>query len=500
MKKIIIFLTITLVFLTGSYGIQDDVYLKIPVRIYKEGAYLTGLKKDDFTLKINGKTRTIDELLTGERSINDISERRNFILQFNITDYGNNITIGIDFFINEILRKKDNLIVWTPVKVYRIRTDKPKKDIISDIEKIVKEDSFNYKRLKDAARNKLTAILRKFNDFVPNRRDSNPHMQNTFNFLNNYSREWLDFKSKFLLPDIGKYYGVFSLLSREYPGEKYFINFQQREVIPSLRRYNQVKTSINNYISNIAGTSESSYASSMTNGIKKIDKSMLLSDSFNPENLVSPFKGANISYNLLLFHSFRQSSDDSDSVSPDLEGILRKITKSTGGLSINTSDFKDGIDSIMKKSDHYYYLVYKFNGKKGEKRIEVTIDNKDTMLFYKDKFFPDEIDLLIKLAALPKINISEVSVTGKQLSFALSDYSKKGKEKKTGIMKVEIRLIDNNRKVVMEKTNTLRAEKDPVRISLKIIPELKGFFKLEIIAKDMNKNKTANFSKYIEIK
>ncbi len=500
MKKLIIFLSIVIVFISVSFAAQEDIYLKIPVRIYKGGTYLTGLQKDDFTLKINGKIRIIDELLTGKRSINDISERRNFILQFNLTDYGKNITDGIEFFVNEILRKKDNLLIWTHVKVYRIRSDKPKNEIISDIETIVKGDSFSYKRIREAARNKLNTILRKFIDFTPNKRETNPYMQNTFRFLNNYSREWLDFKSKFLLPDIGKYYGVFSLLSREYPGEKYFINFQQREIIPSLRRYNQVKTTINNYVSNIAGTSESSYTSSITNALKRIDKSMLLSDNFNPEHLVSPFKGANISYNLLLFHSFRQSSDDSDSVSPDLEGILRNISKSTGGLSINTNDFKDGIDSMMKKSDHYYYLVYKFNGKKGEKKVEVSIDHKDTILFYKDKFFPDEIDLLIKLAAEPKINISEVNITNKHINFEISDYSKEGKEKKKGIMKVEVRLIDNNRKTVMEKMNTLRAEKDPVRISLKITPELKGFFKLEIIARDINKNKTANFSKYIELK
>lgn len=500
MKKHIIFLTITLFLLTGAAYTADDIYLKIPVRIYKNGEYFKGLSKEDFSLKVNGKVRTIEETLTGERSINDISERRNFILQFNLTDYGKNITSGIEFFINEVIRKKDNLIIWTPVKVYRIRADKPKQDIISDIEKIVKEDSFNYKRLKEAERNKLNTIIRKFLEFVPNQKDSSPQISNIFRFLNNYSREWLSFKSKFLLPDIGKYYGVFSLLSREYPGEKYFINFQQREVIPSLNKYQQIKNLINNYVSDLAGTSESSYTSSISNALKKIDKSILLSDNFNPENLVSPFKGANISYNLLLFHSFRQSGDDSDAVSPDLEGILRSISRSTGGLSVITNNFKEGIDSMMKKSDHYYYLVYRFNGKKGEKKIEVAINNKDAVLFYKDKFFPDEIDLLIKLAAQPKISISEVTITGEQLTFEISDYAKKGKEKKTGIIKVEIRLLDKDRKKVMEKMNTLRAVKDPVKISLKMTPGLKGFFKLEIIVKDMNKNKTANFSKYIELK
>jgi len=500
MKKYIIILTIMLFLATGTICSADDIYLKIPVRIYKGSEYLKGLSKEDFTLKINGKVRTVEELLTGERSINDISERRNFILQFNLTDYGKNITKGIEFFINEVLRLKDNLIIWSPVKVYRIRTDKLKKNIISDIEKIVKEDSFKYKRIKELAREQLFSIIQKFLDFIPNAKDSNPFSSNTFKFLNFYSSEWLNFKSKFLIPDIGKYYGVFALLSQKYPGEKYFINFQQREVIPSLKKYDLAKRYIYDYISRWVGTSESSSFSSISSKINRIDKSMLLSDNFDTEQLVSPFKGANISYNLILFNSFRQSGIEADSVSPDLDGILRDISRSTGGVSIKTNDFEKGIDSILKKSDNYYFIIYKFNGKKGEKKIEIDIGDKKAELFYKKKFHPEEIDLLIKLALEPKINISEVKVSGRDLSFSISGFKKSGEEKKTGIIKVKIKIVDKDLKTVMDKDNTLRAEKDPIKISLKIIPDIKGFFKLEITAKDMNANKTTIFSKYIELK
>ena len=500
MRRNIIYLTIFSLLLTGAAFAADDIYLKIPVRIYKDGEYLKGLSRNDFSLKINGQVRTVEEVLTGERSINDISERRNFILQFSLSDYGENITKGIRFFITEVLRQKDNLIVWSPVKVYRIRTDKPKSSIIADIEKIVKEDSLTYKRIKESAREKLFNAIDHLNNFTPNEKDSNPVVSKIFTFLNTYSREWLDFKDKYLLPDVGKYYGVFSLLTENYQGEKYFINFQQREVIPSLKKYNDTKRKISGYLSSIAGTSSSPYTSSISNALNKIDKSMLISDNYDPEKLISPFKGANISYNMILFHSFRQSGEDSDSVSPDLEGILREISRSTGGVSVITGDFEAGIDSILKKSDNYYYLVFKFNGEKGEKRIEIGTTDSGGKLFYKQKFFPEEIDLLIKLASEPKITITDVHIEGHNLSFTIEGFTLTGKEKKTGIMKVEIRLIDKKSDVVMSKDNTLSADKESVKISLGIDPGLKGFFKLEIIAKDMNKNKTDNYSKYIELK
>lgn len=500
MKKNITIITIMFLIMTGTISAAGDVLLKIPIRVYKGSEYLKGLSREDFTLKINGKVRTIEEVLTGERSINDISEKRNFILQFNLTDYGKNVTRGINFFINEVLKKRDNLIIWSPLKIYRIRTDKPKQKIISDIEKIVKKDSFSYKRLKEAAGEKLFSIIRTFNNFTPNTRDSSPRISNIITFLNNYSREWLNFKSRFLQPDVGQYYGVFSLLSQKYPGEKYFINFQQREVIPSLKKYKDVKRAINDYLSTIAGSNDSSYSSSIANALKKIDKSFLLSDNFDPEKLVSPFKGANISYNLILFNSFRQSSEDSYSISPDLEGILKNISRATGGFNIITGDFDSGIDSILKKSDNYYFIIYKFNGKKGVKKIKIETDKKDVKLFYKDKFFPEEIDLLIKMASEPGISISDVKISGHDLSFIVSGFTRTGKDKKACIVKVEVKIVDKDRNPLMDKKNTLRAEKDQVNISLKVDPRLKGFFKLQITAKDMHANKEANFSKYIELK
>ncbi len=499
MRKQIFVVLILMIFTFVLCSDSNRIFLKIPIRVYKKGEYLKGLSVKDFTLKINGKVRTIEEILTGERAIGDISEKRNFILQFNLSDYGKNITKGIDFFINEILKKEDNLLLWTPVKIYRIKTDKIKQNIISDIEKIVRTDSFSYKRLKEAAKDRLLSIVRKFDNFSVNGKDSNSRMSNILTFLNDYSREWLDYKSKFLVPDVGKYYDVFSLLSLKYPGEKYFINFQQREIIPSLKKYYGIRKKINDYLSAVAGTSESSYSSSISNAIKKIDRSILLSDNFNTEKFISPFKGANISYNLILFHSFRQTGDEADSVSPDMEGILRNISKSTGGYSISTNDLQDGLNSILKKSDHYYYIIYKFNGKRGKKKIEITTTDNEGELFYKKKFSPEEIDLLIRMASEPGITVSEVKINGQNLSFIISGFSRTGK-KMTGIIKVNIKFIDNNMRSLMDKTNTLRADKDSVRISLQINPTIKGFFKLEISAKDLNANKTTTFSKYIEIK
>lgn len=500
MRKVTIIIITGIFILSNLYGSDKKILLKIPVRVYKSKEYIKELKITDFDLQINKVKRNIKKLITGERSLSEAKGTRSFVFSFNLTDYGKNITKGISYFVDNILRKTDNLIVWTPVKIYRIKTNLDKTQIISDIKKIVKNDSLLYKKTKFAAREKLLNIVNEYLNFIEHKRDSNPGTDNIIRFLNGYSREWINYKTKYLIPDMGKYYGIVLLLSHKYKGEKYFINFQQREIIPSLRKYERAKKNISDYLFSIAGTNESSRSSSISGTIKRIDKSLLLSDNFDPALLNAPLKGANISYNVIFFHSFRQTGENSDSISPDYEGILRDIAHSTGGLSVNTSDIEKGLDLISNKKDFYYNLIFGFNGKKGEKKVKISITDKSAGIFYKESFSSEEIENLIKISGSPSVKISEVSVKGSTIKFEISQFEVGKNKNNPGIIKVDIKLSDKNNNTVFKKGNTLRADKKSVKISLNIKPDLKGFFKLEITVKDMVVNRETTFEKYIEIK
>ncbi len=501
MRKQLITIFISILLISGFIHASKDILLKIPVHVYKHNKYVDNLTKRDFSLLINGKTRRIEKVLTKQRSIGIASEnKRSFVLQFNLTDYGKNISEGIKFFVEKILNPGDYLIIWTPIKVYTIKTNKSKNQIFIDLETIVKNDSLNYKKLREGSREKLLNVIRKFLGSDSNGKDSNSTATSIYTFLNGYSREWLNFKTKYLTLDPTSYYKVFSFLEKISTGEKFFINFQQREVIPALQRYNTAKRVINNYLSSVAGTSESSTNASISTALKKIDKSLLITDNFNPKTIISPFKGSNVSNNVILFHSFRMQGSNADSVSPDLEGILRKISFETGGLCIDTTDIKDGLKKISGKTDYYYNLVYKFDGKKGKKLIKVEVNAKEVKVFYKDYFSEGEIDTLLKMSSIPTINISNVKLIGHKLGFTISGFLFDKKKDNTGLVKVDLKLIDKKGNSVMNKGNTLRAGKKSVNINLTIVPERKGFFKLTITAKDMNTGKETVFAKYIELK
>lgn len=500
MRRLTIIIMAVLFILSGQYGSAKNIMLKIPVRVYKGKEYLKELKSENFELYINKVKRNIKNIIPGERSLIEIKGPRSFVFSFNLTDYGKNITKGISYFVDDILRKTDNLIIWTPVKIYRIKTNQDKALIISDIEKIVKKDSFLYKKIKYAARDKLISIVKKYLNFTKISRDTNPGSDNIIKFLTAYGREWNNYKTKYLVPDMEKYYGIVNLLTYKFKGEKYFINFQQRETLPSLKKYEQAKKQINDYLSNIAGTSESARSSSISVTMKRIDKSLLLSDNFDPALLNSPLRGANISYNVILFHSFRQEGENSDSISPDYEGILREISHSTGGVSINTSDIEKGLELISSKKDHFYNLIFSFDGKKGKKEIKIGVSDKSAEIFYKKKFFKEEIENLIKISGSPSVKISEVLIKGRKLNFDISQFAFKENKDKHGILKVDINISDKDNKTVFKKGNTLRAAKDRIKISLNIKQGITGFYKLRIIVKDMIGNRETSYDKYIELK
>jgi len=501
MKKVII-ISLTLLFLFAYTVAANEILLKVPVRVFDSGNYVRDLTIQDFDLEINGVKRNIRKIIATPKMINLSKKPHTFILNFNITEYGEGLSNGIKYFINKILRKNDSLILWTPIKFYSIRTNQEKQKIIVNIEKLLKKDSLTFKSFRKGDKGKLLSILNKFtgSGLEGNSRDSGASSTNIMFFLNNFSREWKDFKKKYLLPDLRKYYGLISMIEARYPGNKYFINFQQREIIPSLKLYRQAKKIISSYLSSIAGSSQSSTSASISNSLQMIDNSMLIKDSFSTEVLSAPFLKSNISYNVIFLNSFRQTGKYSDDLSPDYEGILRDLSYKTGGISINTNNLEDGLDKIKGKQDYYYDIIFKFNGKNEGKKINIKTKDKKYSLAYLKKFHKEEIETLIKLSQEKKIEISGFSIEKNRIKFIINGFSSNASEKKQGIVGVGIYLFDKNNKVVFSKAGTFKATKDSIAISLNLPSANKGAYKLSIKAKDILSNKNSEFEKYIELK
>ena len=429
MKKVIftVFLYIFLAQLQAAT--QDEALLKLPVRVASQQGPVTSLKKSDFTLTINGEARQILDLIGKARAMSREDEARNFVLAFNLTEYGQQVVDGINHFVESILKKGDQLIVLTPLKMYPVNLSVENRKIIEDIKEIVRKDSLEYKKNRISARENLLREIRKVNQDGSITSESGAAgtvsadltTRTIWQFLNDYSREWSNFKTKFLLPDMRLLSSV-ALMMTQQSGEKWLINFQQREIMPALGEFKKAGNRIKSYLSSVTAAEEQSAAASINSGLQTMEKAMLISENFPKEILTSLLMGANISYNVILFGNLRQDTSNPDDQSPDYEGILRDISEQTGGKALDTTSLPDGLDAIAANDDFYYNLIFAFNNRLEDKNIRVDVKAPEARIYYKNKFYQSEIKNLIDYLKEPRITVSDFSLSGAKMKFTISEF------------------------------------------------------------------------------
>jgi len=495
MRKISLLLLFILTVSVPFVLVGKDIQLKIPVRISfdKEAR---DLEKKDIQLYINGSPRQVEQFIKKNRSINDTVTRRSFCLAFNITDYSHQVSEGIEYFVRNVLREDDRLMLWSPVKkVYRVNTRKKKEEIITDIEKLIKDDSLVYKKNLEVTRQNLEYLIKTIGMNVTQIKQ----------FVNAYLREINNLKTRYLLPNLDSYAGLLSLMGAD-AGEKWIINIQEREIIPCIKKFRDIKNKIRSFLSTLAGDDQA-WASSISSGLNLIDKAMLLSDQFPLQGIQDLMQGINVNYNVVFFTSMRKTSTEgTNNTSPDYEELLRKISNSTGGIAEITNDLKEGLGKISANNDQYYDLVFTFNGKVEEKEIEVKLNEKKKKdkIFYMSRFLEDEVKALTQAGVKKALGIVKYKLSGHKLAFRIEGYKmdkdEKAGNKNTGILTIQIKLFDDKNNILFKAGKTFKSPKDFFDISLGLPAKHKGYFKLSIAVEDMRTGGSAELNKYVKLK
>ena len=471
---------------------EKEILLKIPVRVAAAGGLEKNLEKKDFTLFINGEPREILEFFSKNRSINQSKSKRNFVLAFNFSDYGQSMTDAIFHFAKNILTGNDKLIVWSPLrKVYRINVSTNKQKVAADIEKIVKEDSSAYKKNLEITKRALDNLAMRI-------RMEPTEIQR---FINSYSREFNNFKSRFLLSDVNRYDTIAAFLLAEQ-GDKWLINFQESQYIPSVSYFDSAKKRIRGYIANLTGP-EASWAASLNSGLNAIEKSMMISETYPKEALLNLLLGLNINYNLIIFMNMRKPTGFKTRT-PDYEGIFEDFAKKTGGISKHTPNLIDGLNAIKKNVDYYYEVVFKYNGKVEDKEIKVKVTKPGAKIFYKNKFLINEIKALSDIINDPGVAITDYNLKGYNLKFKISgfniDENEKSANKGSGIVRINIKLFDDKNELIFKTGKALKSEKESIDISLNLPAKYKGYFKMTVEAVDHFSGRNTELNKYIKLK
>jgi hypothetical protein len=120
---------------TAAQDIQHEtrtINIEIPVRVFKGEAFVDTLTLGDFEVYENGRPQTLDAVyLVKKASIERRDETksfspdtgRHFYMFFELTEYDPKLRDALDYFIRQVLAPGDELIVVTPLKTYRMKSD-----------------------------------------------------------------------------------------------------------------------------------------------------------------------------------------------------------------------------------------------------------------------------------------------------------------------------------------------------------------------------------------
>lgn len=221
------------------------------------------------------------------------------------------------------------------------------------------------------------------------------------------------------------------------------------------------------------------------------------------------------------FHSFFirtlvpsvQENFEYSVLASDLEKVLKGITDVTGGKSITSNNLVKSLDIVSEIEDVYYILTYIPHDPKKAGKLKIKVKNKKYKVLYDDNFRADYINqYLQKLEEkikTPDIKIENFSFDRKILAFTVTDYllrenqdtENNGKMTKVGLIKVRIRVKDENNHSLFNQEKKLTAQKDQMKISLGAFKSLKkGEYDFFIDAVDIFTGKEVYIYQKIKIR
>jgi hypothetical protein len=119
----------------AAQNIQHErtaVNIEVPVRVFKGGVFVDDLTIADFEVYEDGRLQSLDAVYLVRKKLIERREEttpfspdtnRHFYLFFEMSEYDSRVRDALDYFVDEVLLPGDELIIVTPVKTYRLKSE-----------------------------------------------------------------------------------------------------------------------------------------------------------------------------------------------------------------------------------------------------------------------------------------------------------------------------------------------------------------------------------------
>ncbi len=532
-KKIIILLTLGLIiFMSAGIQAQEKkikeevsvLNIEVPVRVFFKDKIVDNLKKNDFSLIVNGKEREIihfdtvrKQIETQEMALEKEKEfpPRYFVLAVNITSFDSNVKEGIINVVDRMLRKNDSMLIFINDKSLTIKNFQDKKAAKEKIFDLITEESIKartrmqlyFKQVEGEVDLARFAITLRQTSMGRNPIQMNRDIHGVNEFLKKYLILWKDYKRRYLIPDV-KSYLLFSRHLQKIPVEKWVISFYQQEMFPKIVMTGDMMRKIQTLIIKWQQSTNAqvlTLSRTISRLLNEIRRELSVSNGFPTEEITKIFTKVGATFHSVFINTLIASFSNEieyQKISTDLENNLRSLTAKTGGELITSKDLKTAMDRIVKKQDIFYILTYA--PKDGEKieNLKIKVHKKKHKPVYDDNLrteFTSKPARAILINTDKEIKLEAIEFKDKKLSFKVTEFSQqKTTQGITGSVNIRIQINNMQDNPVFDKSNNFNTKGDESNISLDFKWLIKGRYEIVIEAKDNLNGKMA--SDFIQVK
>jgi hypothetical protein len=463
----------------------EVVNVEVPVRVFLKGQPVDNLSKNDFILSEGDDVQTINGFYVRRKKMvvhkvtmetengNALLPSRYFVLVFRILDYNDQVRKGVDYIFKNILRDNDQLLVMINDRTLLLNQDIWQVKRHELLDEVLQEESHKAKReleqffqlvQKDLDQTKLGALLQRDGNFYP---------PNIINFLDRYLRTWIEFKKKYLLPDLDKFYN-FSTHLEKIKKEKWVLSFFQFEMFPKMKLSGEMRQQIDQLLDQlkVARSEDVLHAQLIDNLLEKIDRELNMAGDFPVDEVSKMMIKVDTTYHCFLMGVERDSfSEDLEykKVASDIENSLREITRRSGGEIMFSGDIRSALHTLEEREDVYYVLTYVPRHPLQKEKIRVKLANPDYQLFYDDNIRADYIGDYFKRkqAENPTVQLASIAFDRRELRLEISDFKMVPAEKgKHGQLNVAVRVLDEQNQQLYDRNRSFSTKEAQASVGI----------------------------------
>jgi len=511
-------MVLVLFLLPAGYHAQEEILkekvavinVEVPVRVFYKGVALATLTRDDFRLFEDGEPQSINGFEIQRKKIKvqkvnlkteagtAATRRRYFVLIFRIFDYNDRMQQAVQYIFDHLLDDNDQLLLFVNDRtlalnqdVWQVKRHQILDQILHDESMRAKQNLENYFQIihKNVDQTRLLALSQRDQNFFP---------PNIIQFLENYLETWKEFKKKYLIPDLDKFYNFAHYLEKvNY--EKWVLMFYQIEQFPNLKIAGQIRNEIEDLIGQlqVARSEDSVHAEIIDKLLTAIDHSLNAADDFPVEEVSKLLAKVDTTYHCFISTVQREAmSPDLDfkRVASDIESSMREITHRSGGQVLFGGDFVSGLHAIEEREDVCYLLTYEPKNPQKKGKISIKVSDPRYKLYYDDNIRADYINdyLKKKAAADPTIQLDNLALTARTLQLQISNFVMTAvKHEKYGQLAVIVQIRDFENQKVYDQSRAISAKEPTLSISIDCDWLKPGKYMFLVEARDLTSGRTA---------